>query len=276
MEKIIQTLKNEGIDASQVVIPKNGIPCMGIRVKIAGSRICPIVYYNKEETERDVLNRVHIVLQNEMPMIDTDRLTDRHYILNNLFLAVSRHCSEADYLSKPYLNFDLYMIVKVQDNEEKTSVIKVNSKYVNTLGLKESLLWERAAENTCKIATIRSMTDVLGLDSDLTEDMLYVGTTNLPGGAGILAIPEVFRDFCAKAGETECYILPSSTDEVILIRGSYTRNMMTPEELVRMVDQINHEIVDPVQQLEPAVYMFHMDTGVVEIACLPEEVPIYG
>ena len=51
---IIESLRNEGIEAESVEIVKNGIPCKGVRVIKPGSDISPIIsltWVNRQERD---------------------------------------------------------------------------------------------------------------------------------------------------------------------------------------------------------------------------------
>ena len=57
-------------------------------------------------------------------------------------------------------------------------------------------------------------------------------------------------------------MLPSSTEEIIVLKGSaLAEGGLSMGELVRMVQTQ----VDPILQLEPAVYRYSIDTGEIDV-----------
>ena len=62
-----------------------------------------------------------------------------------------------------------------------------------------------------------------------------------------------------------CYILPSSTEEVIVIAGSKLGDNMEVSDLAYMVNEINTAQVDPILQLEPVVYQYTVSSDEVKM-----------
>ena len=67
-----------------------------------------------------------------------------------------------------------------------------------------------------------------------------------------------------------CYILPSSTEEVIVIAGSKLRDDMDVSDLAYMVNEINTAQVDPILQLEPVVYQYTVSSRKIKMICKAE------
>ena len=145
--------------------------------------------------------------------------------------------------------------------------VKVTPGLVAQLSIMEDDLWDYAAANSLKEASIRSMAEVLGLPDTDGEQSLYVATTGqLTGGASALYFPEIFHAFCEDRGEEACYMLPSSTEEILVLRETALDNgRLTVNDLVRMVETINEDQVDPILQLEPAVYRYSIDTDEIGV-----------
>ena len=76
---------------------------------------------------------------------------------------------------------------------------------------------------------------------------------------------KLIEDWGKEHGEEMCYILPSSTEEVIIVPGSFGENF-APEALAEMVSDVNHEQVAPQLQLDPTCYRFTTASGKIEIA----------
>ena len=263
---IIDTLRNEGIEAESIEIVKNGIPCKGLRVIKKGCDISPIIYYSQQDTTEAFLSRVRSALLSDVSS-PTAMLTDPDYVRDHVYLAVQRQSKEL-LVKQKYLNIELIMRVMLDLGEQAgTGSVKVTPGLVEQLGIAEDELWKCASANSHAGSNIRSMAEVLGLPDTDGEQSLYVATTGqLTGGASVLYFPEIFHAFCEDHGEEACYMLPSSTEEILVLRETALDNgRLTVNDLVRMVETINEDQVDPILQLEPAVYRYSIDTDEIGV-----------
>ena len=265
--RIIDELKNEGIEAESVEIIKNGVPCKGIRVCKEGSSVCPIVYYSEQDTYEQFMMRVQAALESDVPQISVGMFTDPKFVRSHVYLAVQKQSKE-DIVKREYLNLEIFMRVMLDLGEQAgAGSVKVTPGLVAQLSTTEEALWEYAAANSRKEASVRSMSELLGLPDTDGEQSLYVAKTGqLTGGAAVLYYPEVFREFCEDHGEGACYMLPSSTEEVIVLRGSALADGgLSMDELVHMVETINEDQVDPILRLTPAVFRYSVDTDEIDV-----------
>ena len=267
--RIVETLRNEGIkvEAEEIEIVKNGIPCKGIRICKEGSNICPVVYYSEQDTYEQIMFRIQTALESDVPHDSIKLLNDLNYVRNNVFLAVQKQSKE-EIVKKEYLNLELFMRIMLDlGGPAGAGSVKVTPGLVAQLSITEDDLWDCAAANSLKEAIIRNMAEILGLPDADDEQSLYVATTGrLTGGASVLYFPDVFKQFCEDHGEAECYMLPSSTEEIIVLKGSaLAEGGLSMGELVRMVQTINADQVDPILQLEPAVYRYSIDTDEIGV-----------
>ncbi|MBQ8054856.1 MAG: hypothetical protein IJ198_13805 [Lachnospiraceae bacterium] len=263
---IIDTLKNEGIEAESVEIVKNGIPCKGLRVIKKGCDTSPIIYYSQQDTTEAFLSRVRSALLSDVSS-PTAMLTDPDYVRDHVYLAVQRQSKEL-LVKQKYLNIELIMRVMLDLGEQAgTGSVKVTPGLVEQLGIAEDELWKCASANSHAGSNIRSMAEVLGLPDIDGDQSLYVATTGqLTGGASVLYFPEIFHAFCEDHGEEACYMLPSSTEEILVLRETALDNgRLTVNDLVRMVETINEDQVDPILQLEPAVYRYSIDSDEIGV-----------
>ena len=263
---IIETLRNEGIEAESIEIVKNGITCNGLRVIKKGCDISPIIYYSQQDTTEAFLSRVRSALLSDVSS-PTAMLTDPDYVRDHVYLAVQRQSKEL-LVKQKYLNIELIMRVMLDlGGPAGAGSVKVTPGLVAQFSITEDDLWDYAAANSLKEAIIRNMAEILGLPDTDDEQSLYVATTGqLTGGASVLFFPDVFKQFCEDHGEVECYMLPSSTEEIIVLKGSALADGgLSMGELVRMVQTINIDQVDPVLQLEPAVYRYSVDTDEIDV-----------
>ena len=266
-ERIIDELKNEGIEAEKIEIVKNGVPCKGIRICTADTAVCPIVYYSEHETVETFMARVRDVLEKDTAPLGVERLTDWSYVRDHAYLSLQKRGTE-DIVKKPYLNLELILRIFLDLGDEAGSV-KATGGLIDQLGVTEEEIWQAAEANTRCHITVRSMAEVLGLGTE-DEDQLYVVTAGMYGGASALFYPEVFRMYCEEHGEAEAYILPSSVDEILVLPGSNVGRIITLDELARMVQTINEGQVAPIMRLPAEVFVYDLVSDSIGIAAVAD------
>ena len=264
--RIFETLKKEKIEAEPIEIIKNNVPCKGVRL-ITSENVSPIIYYSDTDTIEQFMLRVRTALQSDVSRDSVNLLTDPTYVRSHVYLAAQKR-SEDDIVKRDYLNLELFLRIMLDLGEQAgTGSVKVTPGLVEQLGIAEDELWKCASANSHAGSNIRSMAEVLGLPDTDGEQSLYVATTGqLTGGASVLYFPEIFHAFCEDHGEEACYMLPSSTEEILVLRETALDNgRLTVNDLVRMVETINEDQVDPILQLEPAVYRYRIDSDEIDV-----------
>lgn len=263
LENCRNELLAQGIETEEITVMKNGVKCSGIRIINSTGNISPVVYYSETDTMDEFMRRIASALSTKTPLVDTRKLQDWDYIRRNLYLSVQRKSSE-DIVKRQHLNLDLIMRVYMElDN--CTGTVKVTRSLIEMTGVAENDFWEAAVENSRNRYHITGMAEILGMDS-LDNGMYVVTSDDMMDGAGALYFSEIFTEFCREKGEKSCYILPSSTQEVIVLPGSKVDGSdLDAEELAEMVRNINAEQVDPIIQLDPVVYRCNSDSGEIVI-----------
>ena len=260
---IIESLRNEGIEAESVEIVKNGIPCKGVRICNMDGTVSPIIYYSEHETVESIMSRIRDVLSTDTTSFGVERLTDWNYVKDHAYLSVQKSGTE-DIVKKPYLNLEIVLRIYL-DLGDETGSVKVTNGLIDQLGITEETVWKAACDNTRRHISIRNMAEVLG-GQPTDDDTLYVVTAGQHGGAAALYYKDVFREFCLDHGEADVYILPSSTEEVLVIPGSKVGVMFSVLDLAQICDSITNSQVEPIIQLEPAVYRFNLVEDTISIA----------
>lgn len=269
LTKIMDALAAEGIEAVEMETFKNGIPCTGFRIH-TGSTVSPVVYYSPDETVEAFVEKVRMVLDQPAPAFDVESLISRERLLDNSFLCLQKKGTE-QIVKKSYLNLELYVRLAVDapgDDESRVS-IKVTPQILEYTDLSEEDLWAAAATNSLEWATILSMPEAIGMPEEMFDPIpFYVGTyKDKCHGAGILALPEALHGFCETKKIGKVYILPSSTEEVLLL----PIDSADPAELSTMVHEVNISMVDPVLRMEESVFLYDDETRQVSIAATYEE-----
>jgi len=269
LEKLLAELKTEKIDASQVTLVKDGVTCKGIRVSLRGTGVSPVVYYSQNDTMEELYARVHrmIALANPAEVDDwAKRLRDWDYVKEHVVLSICRDdAADPSWISRDYLNLSVAMRVISEADLCKTAGIYITNAYVEEMGFSIGALWNAARENSRDGYRVEPLSKVIGIDSD-EPDFLYavVGREN---AATALLYKEIFRSFCEQHSETCCYILPSSTEEVLIVSGREADALLSVREMAQLVLTINTEQVAPEIQLEPCVYRFDSERDEISVEC---------
>lgn len=261
IEKIKSELAKRGINAEEVEIFKNGIRCMGFQI-MTDLNVRPIVYYSQDETLSTFMEKIYVAMR-QLPEFKIDVLKDRDFVLSNLFVSVQRKCVQEDVLSRNYLNVEVIMRLHINFGDVEEGSIKVSETLLDYAGISIEDAWKVAGENTKKKIFIKSMATILEMPEELFPEPLYVATTNnYVDGASALLYSDIFRKFCQNKGWSSCIILPSSTQEVLIV----------PDEdefyyagFAHIVNEVNNTVVDSMIQLDPVVYRYDIFADKIEI-----------
>ena len=261
LDNCIKELELNGVVAERVTVNKNGAPFEGLRLGGNDAGIHPVIYPTRENSLDDIVSLAKTAMASIPDEASWKVLSDWEYVRKNMRVAVQKHSTD-DVYKKDYLNLELIMRVHL-DFEGTSASTKVGSSLAKMLGVSETDLWKTALDNCSSSYQIRSLSEAIGISTDAECPLYVVTSPNTNDGAGALAFPHVFRDFCKEHAEQSCYILPSSTEEVLVIPGSSA--LTDPQDLANMVSTINREIVDPTIQLPAVVYEYRLDTDRIEI-----------
>ena len=239
--------------ALSVVDDNNGKSHYGLSMKMPGSCVAPVLnlsvlydIYNRGVPMEEV---VHISVKNFVDVAE-----GRQEILQNggrimkslcsfedaknklIFVLVNAEKNKALLRECPHRTVaDCAVIYKLlidcEDGNIGTMIIK--NKHMSMFGVDENTLYRHAQENTPRLLSYNlrrmddligeMMADVFGEDSDemegflqMTESDMYVLTNHRTiYGASVLLYPGLLKELEKRIGKY--YIVPSSTDEVILV-----------------------------------------------------------
>ena len=264
--KNFDNIKNElamrGISAEQVEVVKNGIPCVGFQI-MTDSNVRPVVYYSQTETISSFIDKIYAAMR-QLPDFDLEVLKDRDFVLSNLYVTVQRKGDQEDVLFRNHLNLEVVMRVRVSfDNQEESGSIKVSSALLEMAGITIEDAWRVALCNMKSMISVRSMAAVLGMPEELFPAPFHVVTTeNGMDGASALLYPDIFESFCQQHEVDACIILPSSTQEVLVVPDE---DENCYDEFAMMVNEVNNSEVDPMIQLDPVVYRYDIVSNEIKI-----------
>ncbi len=262
MDSILSKLAERGINAEIAETVKNGVTLTGYRI-LTGTNISPVVYRSEYEDEDAFVDRVVNLAGREVPNFDIEKLTDRDYVLRNIIVTMQKQSNE-DVCKRSFLDLEGVIRIVLTEEDGYIGSVKITEQLQKSLGLSDEELFDHAIDNMRERFQVKSMTEVIGLPEELAGDCpLYVCLSNhSTAGASAIMMPEVFKAFCEAKGVEECTILPSSTEELIILAGKNE----DASSLAAIVNEVNMTQVDPVIQLNPTVYVYNVKTGAVSIA----------
>lgn len=187
----------------------------------------------------------------------------------------------ADVPHKDIEGTDLTLIARfrIGDAGGQVATCIITNSNASALGMKPGEILEKAIANgardkyVCKglTETIAGEMRESGAPEEMVKEILGPGKKELCymlsnekmiQGAAVLGYPEEIKKATKNLGEENCYILPSSIHEVLLVPESLARGNM--EELTDMVKTVNASEVRPEEQLSNHVYFF--DGNILSIA----------
>lgn len=282
---IIETSKN------------NGVKLEGVCLSDEKCNVSPVVYlenyehaYQNGKSLDDICDE--ILRMYEKHKIDTN--FDTGFIMNFeqikdriCFRMVNTERNE-EYLEniphKEFLNLSTVYFILLSDEEAGMASIVVQNKMMDIWGIELDELHELAIQNSgrelkgtvCDMQMALQEFFPMEADTNICEELencsfsiasegmgLYIiSNTAKLHGAALMLYPNVLQKL-AEMLESDLYILPSSTHELIALR---CNDEMNPQELSNMVKTVNATEVCDEDFLSDEVYVYHRDSASLEIA----------
>ncbi|GFI30084.1 hypothetical protein IMSAGC013_01471 [Lachnospiraceae bacterium] len=214
----------------------------------------------------------------ELPQLDISMAKD-----NIIFQLVNTMQNEDMLKNLPHRDFqDLSIIYRwvVDVEQQGLSSVVINNNVAESLGMGEEQLFKAAAENTRRILppVVQSMNEVMrdmfvadGMPEELADLMIgeqepettlwVISNERKIDGAASMLYEDKLHNLAERVG-TDLYILPSSVHEVIAV----SVEMGEPEELARMVSEVNMDQVDLSERLSNQVYHYDKDLRKITLA----------
>lgn len=214
----------------------------------------------------------------ELPQLDISMAKD-----NVIFQLVNTMQNEDMLKNLPHRDFqDLSIIYRwvVDVEQQGLSSVVINNNVAESLGMGEEQLFKAAAENTRRILppVVLSMNEVMrdmfvadGMPEELADLMIgeqepettlwVISNERKIDGAASMLYEDKLHNLAERVG-TDLYILPSSVHEVIAV----SVEMGEPEELARMVSEVNMDQVDLSERLSNQVYHYDKDLRKITLA----------
>jgi len=213
-----------------------------------------------------------------VPGLDLDTAKD-----NIIMVLVNTEQNKELLKNAPHREFQdlsvIYRWVVGKDAEGIQSSI-VHYDIAETLGMSEEALYQAAVVNTKNLfpPTIKSMNDVMrdmlmadGMQGEMADIMIgeisdertmwVISNDRGIGGAASMLYEEGLHNLAEKL-ETDLYIMPSSIHEVIAV----STHMGDPNDLARMVNEVNMAQVSLEERLSNQVYHYDKDLRKLSLA----------
>lgn len=265
MRKSIRNLKRSrysGIKAEESPALKNvrRIPS----IIVGEGSVRPTLYQHHFENIEDADELIKFVenVLSERPEVNPSEFYSKEYVLENVISCV-RHETEDEEIVKYLVYGDLeeYFRVIIGHQDEGTMSVVITKAIAKNLNIDIDNLRKVARENTSKTVSIRSMREVLvgmiGTDIDLPlpeEEMMYVAIANGGmKGASVMLFSDVLDEFCETHGVEKLIIIPSSTEEILLIPVC-TEDESSMNSMVREVNET--QIPDESERLSDHIYYY--------------------
>lgn len=293
-------LADYGMEVSIVnKMRNNGIIEKCIKVDIPGCNMSPSIgtlslyehYREFDDMEKIVSALSKKIIEDKNRQIDTMSVLSKENILNSTYLMVVNAKSNQKLLADTPHYFiaegELAVIPRLNISiTEKSGFIIIKNDLLPKLQMTGDEILQIAKLNTSEqnLFEINSLLSVTMQameenGEDIADDFSEFFTENTPKtfvitnkdkklGACCLACPEVIGTAIEKMG-IDCYILPSSIHEVILIEKKGNFNEI--EELRDMVNQVNRQSVSAAEILSDKVFVYNQKTKKIEIARTEQE-----
>lgn len=260
------------------IIKKNDITLHGIVIGMENEHIAPTIYmekyfydYQHGRTLDDIVDEIIAVYNaNSDISFDIAFFKDYEKLKGKIFFQIVNTARNREFLKNvpniSYLDFSIIFKILVTPTPTTTTA---------SIVIKDHLLslWDVTIEDVYKVAisntpmlfphSILTMYSVLkelapGIAFDLpTDSSMYILTNHQKiDGSSCILYPNVLLDFSNRI-DSDFYVLPSSTHEVILIPA--TENC-TAKELSLLVHEVNTTQVPPEDFLSNNVYYFSRNT----------------
>lgn len=273
---------------------------LGISILRTGSCISPVVYVenffqqyqNGSSSMDEIVDEVIGILQaNEVEQFDSKALElvhDWSSAKSMIHAKLINTANNQEYLesvpSVSFLNLSVVFFVTFNEflgSSSGSASVTVTNDLLKVYGVTTDDLMEQAMKNMeSEGVNVRPLTSILfellsevdtdieGIDiPDIDENdetgMFVMTNGSRVFGAAAIACDKVRRTLAEQFHGQDCYILPYSIHELLVLP---CREGMDPVDLLAMVDYVNSTEVAEEDFLATNIYLFHGNTCEVEIA----------
>lgn len=133
MEK--KTVKNNGVTLDSFVITKKG------------SKVSPVVYYDADKDDDEIVEDVIKSYMSARPNIDMDGVVSKEYVLDHVFMTLVNSSTNdlSDVAHREFLDLSIVYRCSTPDNEGSFTL---KNGFIEDIGVTEEELYESALEHT--------------------------------------------------------------------------------------------------------------------------------
>ena len=220
MEQRIMEAVNEqcgkDVTVERVSVPKNnGVILEGFTIKEVGSTLAPTIYFDPDDSEDTIVNRVVEIyrkrLEEGFPDINIQETFNHDAVLAKVqpcLVNADKNKSIPDLITFHY-EADMMFIFKVDVGE---GFVTIKEKHLPYLNLTIDEIVNAALKNVEGTGIFKMMNDVV--DEEEVAPLLILTNENAQFGAGAI-IDSKAIDKLKEIGD--CYIIPSSVHELIIV-----------------------------------------------------------
>lgn len=259
----------------------------GLMIRYPNMNVAPVIYpelFYEEYKRTDDLNRtlqsmadMYAATLQEHPEYDPDEIIKQtdHIVYQLVNTEANKQMlSDVPHRQMQDLSVIYTVILNAGDTVNMAETMRITNGIARAMNLTEPQLYEIARENTKRIfpPELVSMNQVIseltGTDTASLPDMdLYVARNQNPGDGAAVMLDADFMDTACSTVSNECYILPSSRFEVLIIPA----DTASLPELAQMVWEVNHTQVSETERLSNQVYAYDPNKREIVTACEVKE-----
>ena len=257
--EVLLELENRGYNIKLEKYNKNGISLDGISLK--DRQISPVIYIDQIiETANENRMGLELVVsyiedifnKTEVPNVDLSKLKDKNFVKKNLYIGLQRK-SDANIIKKDCFldGVEEYLYIAFGG----PMYIKLTKELLKEINLFEDIAWIIAEENTNNETTLNSMSELIQLPSSdmMMPDYYVLSNRKKVYGAASILNKKLLHEFAEEQNINKVIVLPSSIHEVILV--PLWNDDADLDIMSEMVRDINHDNVDPSEQLMDKAYI---------------------
>lgn len=277
--------KRTGLEVrAQEVRKNNNVILHGINIMEKDSNISPVIYmesyheaYKQGAELSEIAEQIYEVYQREKldNTFDVKWFRDWGNIKGQVAYKLINFMENVELLeSIPHERFlDLVKVYYVSVDCEKLGkgTILIHNSHLDMWGISAEHLRLVADENTPKLLPVEIgsmyevMKSILGyeMEEDFKEYPMYIATnSHKTFGAAVICYPNAIKNF-AEQLESDLFILPSSTHEVIIV---LPKEDGSADALKEMVCEVNSTMLQSEEILSDSVYFYNRDIDTLSIA----------
>ncbi len=277
--------KRTGLEVkAQEVRKNNNVILHGINIMEKDSNISPVIYmesyheaYEQGAELSETAEQIYQVYQREKldDTFDVKWFREWENVKGQVAYKLINYVENVELLeSIPHERFlDLVKVYYVSVDCEKLGkgTILIHNSHLDMWGISAEQLRLVAYENTPKLLPVEIgsmyevMKSILGyeMEEDFREYPMYVATNRHKlFGAAVVCYPGAIKEF-AEQLESDLFVLPSSTHEVIIV---LPKEDGSADALKEMVCEVNSTMLRSEEILSDSVYFYSRDTDTLSIA----------